>query len=410
MAVVTEPKAIDPTELSGSGQIPVERVATPKTPEEVAKMVTEALQESKTLLPLGGGRDLFTARKTFDIGISLKKLTNGFRHTPEDLTAIVPAGMLFSEVQAKLREANQWIPLDPTDEGNSTVGGIISANRSGPRRHWHGTARDWVIATTVVNGTGKIVKAGANVVKNVSGYDLNKLYIGARGTLGILLNMSFKLAPIPDKRVTFRACFSTPEEALGMSKQINKAPVEVEALTVVKGRWAAAKAKHWWVLIELMGTEQSVADQSTVLSSILEKSPANRWGKASEDDTQFYWKTAQFGNDEAAPSSTEAAVSIPKSKVEKLVCNLADEMPGCSLKILPACGSVTLELDESSDRKTFIDQVSGLNGAVEITGSNVSSAEDRWPLTPPSLHLMKQLKKHLDPKGLFAPGTFVGGI
>ena len=130
MAVVTEPKVIDPTELSGSGQIPVERVATPKTPKEVAKMVTEALQESKTLLPLGGGRDLFTARKIFDIGISLKKLTNGFRHTPEDLTAIVPAGMLFSEVQAKLREANQWIPLDPTDEGNSTVGGIISANRS----------------------------------------------------------------------------------------------------------------------------------------------------------------------------------------------------------------------------------------------------------------------------------------
>jgi len=78
MAVVTEPKVIDPTELSGSGQIPVERVATPKTPEEVAKMVTEALQESKTLLPLGGGRDLFTARKTFDIGISLKKLTNEY--------------------------------------------------------------------------------------------------------------------------------------------------------------------------------------------------------------------------------------------------------------------------------------------------------------------------------------------
>ncbi len=83
------------------------------------------------------------------------------------MAATFPAGMLFSEAQEKLEGSGQWIPLNPPENGTSTVGGIVSANRFGPRRHRHGTARDWVIATTVVNGEGKIVKSGANVVKNV---------------------------------------------------------------------------------------------------------------------------------------------------------------------------------------------------------------------------------------------------
>ena len=391
-------------------QIPANEIVAPESKEEISEIIAGANRDQKTVLPIGGGNDLFTANKQFDIGIDLKNLASCFRHTPEDLTATFAAGMLFSEAQEKLKESGQWIPLNPPENGTSTVGGIISANRFGLRRHRHGTARDWVIATTVVNGEGKIVKAGANVVKNVSGYDMNKLYIGARGTLGILLDISFKLAPIPEKRITFRACFSTPEEALGMSNQMNNSPIEVEALTVVKGRWTAAKAKHWWVLIELMGTEQSLADQSTVLSSILEKSSANRWGEASKEDTQFYWKTAQFGNNEASLPFSEAAISIPKSKVEQLVYNFSMGKPDCSLKILPASGLVILELSEKSDRSTFIDQVSEMGGTVEIIGSGVSSVEDRWPIEPPSLPLMKQLKEHLDPQSLFSPGTFVGGI
>ena len=159
-----------------------------------------------------------------------------------------------------------------------------------------------------------------------------------------------------------------------------------------------------------MGTEKSLADQSTVLFSILEKSSANRWSEASKEDTQFFWKTAQLGNNEASPPFAEATISIPKSKVEQLVYNFSVAQPDCSLKIIPASGSVILELTEGSDRSKFIDQVSEMGGTVEIIGSSVSSVEDRWPLVPPSLFLMKQLKEHLDPHGLFSRGTFVGGI
>ena len=127
-------------------------------------------------------------------------------------------------------------------------------------------------------------------------------------------------------------------------------------------------------------------------------------------DTQFYWKTAQFGNNEASPPFAEAAISIPKSKVDQLVYNFSMGKPDCSLKILPASGLVILELSERSDLSTFIEQVSEMGGTVEIIGSGVSSVEDRWPIEPPSLPLMKQLKAHLDPQCLFSPGTFVGGI
>lgn len=401
---------VSPRRATDKSLIPIDTILTPHSQEEVAEVIKEAVQNKKTLLPFGGGTDLFTAGRRFDIGVDMKGLIAGFRHTPEDLTATVPAGMALSQAQERLASAGQWIPLDPPDDGRTTVGGVVCSNRSGPRRHRYGTARDWVIATTVVNGEGKIVKAGANVVKNVSGYDLNKAYIGARGTLGIVLDVTFKLAPLPERRSTFRACFSSSREAFEIGRQIDKAHLDVESMVILKGRWTAPRAKHWWLLVELMGTSQSVQEQSTHLLSILSQSTANRWGEASETDAQFYWRTARFGHDEPSPAQVQASVSLPKSKVERFIAHIVEEDPDCSVRLLPGRGTITLELGESLDRTPFLKQIRAAGGTAEITGEMITTPEDRWPIAPPSLPLMKRLKKRLDPHTIFAPGTFTGGI
>src|SRR5205823_6187047 len=99
-------------------------------------------------------------------------------------------------------EQGQFLALDPPIDEEATIGGLIATNTSGPLRFSYGTARDLVIGTRVANPDGTLTRAGGRVVKNVAGYDLNKLYIGSLGTLAIIVELSFKLAPIPRQLAT----------------------------------------------------------------------------------------------------------------------------------------------------------------------------------------------------------------
>ncbi|MBH32014.1 MAG: hypothetical protein CMG71_08565 [Candidatus Marinimicrobia bacterium] len=382
----------------------------PVTTDDLARIIREAAEQKRTVIAVGGGTHLFTAGKQFDLAIDTTGLTDGFHHTPADMTATVPAGMRLSHAQEKLSHNGQWIPLDPPDRGNATVGGVIAANRWGPRRHHYGTAKDWVIATTIVNGKGEIVRAGANVVKNVSGYDLNKLYIGSRGTVGIITDLSFKLSPLPAVRSTFRACYSTPEEALTTAAVIRSAPLEPESLLITKGRWTTLKAKHWWLLVELAGSEEGVTAQKETLSTTLEGSSANRWNEANNKDAAYYWETVRFGNGEASPLFGIAEISFPKSQAECLLALLIKSYPKLSLKLLPARGLAIVEIEEETDRSLFVNEITKIGGSIEFDCVEINSPSHRWPVEPAGISLMKKLKTALDPSGIFAPGTYVGGI
>ena len=382
----------------------------PVSIDELTRIITNAAEQKRTVIPVGGGTHLFTAGKEFDLAVKTTGFTDGFHHTPADMTATIPAGMRFSKAQEKLSQNGQWLPLDPPDRGDATVGGVIASNRWGPRRHRYGTAKDWVIATTIVNGKGEVVRAGANVVKNVSGYDLNKLYIGSRGTLGIIINLSFKLSPLPALRSTFRACYSTPEEALTTAAEIHSAPLEPEALLITKGRWTAPRAKHWWLLTELAGSEEGVTAQKETLSTTLKGSPANRWNEANDQDAAFYWDIARFGNGEAPPLFGIAEISFPKSQVESLVSLLTESYSELSVKLLPARGLAIVEIEKETDHSLLVNEITKVGGSIEFDCGEINSPNYRWPMEPVALPLMKKLKTALDPSGIFAPGTYVGGI
>lgn len=118
-------------------------------------------------------------------------------HVPEDMTVTVEASVTLAEVQAALAKSRQWLPLDPPNPG-LTLREILNRNESGPRRFGYGTVRDYVIGLKVALADGRIVKSGGQVVKNVAGYDLQKLFIGSGGTLGVIGEVTFKLRPLPE--------------------------------------------------------------------------------------------------------------------------------------------------------------------------------------------------------------------
>ena len=130
--------------------------------------------------------------------INLSTINKLIDHSPEDMTATVQAGMILETFQAQLAKSNQWLPIDPPCPKELTIGTLLAENFSGPRRFGYGTIRDWVIGISVVLPDGRLIKSGGKVVKNVAGFDLCKLFVGSHQTLGIIVQATFKLLPIPE--------------------------------------------------------------------------------------------------------------------------------------------------------------------------------------------------------------------
>ena len=137
--------------------------------------------------------------------IDLGALNRILEHTPEDMTVTVEAGVTLAALQIALAQRGQWLPIDPPNPGSLTLAHLLSTNTSGPRRYGFGTIRDHLIGLEVALADGRLVRSGGKVVKNVAGYDLLKLFVGARDTLGLIVEATFKLLPLPETEHFVRA-------------------------------------------------------------------------------------------------------------------------------------------------------------------------------------------------------------
>ena len=177
-----------------AGVVPGE-VARPTSVAEVA----DALRSTRgTVVPVGGRTKTGWAAPptSCDLALDLTGLDRIVEHTAGDLVVIAEAGVRLADLQERLAGAGQMLALDPP-ERDATLGGIVSANASGPRRLRYGTVRDLLIGVTVVLADGTTAHAGGKVVKNVAGYDLGKLYTGAHGSLGVVVSTTWRLHPLP---------------------------------------------------------------------------------------------------------------------------------------------------------------------------------------------------------------------
>jgi len=201
-ASVGPPNVLTGIELSPyvvEGRTP-EAAVFPGSVDEVAAVIGLAAEAARPVTPWGGGTAASVGMPAARAGLvlGLRRLGRLLEHEPGDLTATVEAGMTVEEFQTALRSRGQWVSLDPADADRATIGGVLATNASGPRRHLYGTARDLLIGVTVVTADGAVVRGGGKVVKNVAGYDLPKLFVGSYGTLGVIVEATVKLRPLPD--------------------------------------------------------------------------------------------------------------------------------------------------------------------------------------------------------------------
>ena len=210
----------------------------PASAAELAKLLADAHARGEKIL-------------SFDLS-ALHRL---LEHKAEDMTATVEAGMTSAELQKELAERGQWLPVDPPNPARLSIGALLAANASGPRRFGLGTVRDYLIGISVVLADGRVIHSGGKVVKNVAGYDLMKLFVGSRGSLGVIVEATFKVLPLPETEQFVAAKCETLDEADKLLEAVSNselAPVVLDLHNV------SSATRHLSLVLGFAGTRGEV--------------------------------------------------------------------------------------------------------------------------------------------------------
>jgi glycolate oxidase FAD binding subunit len=228
--------------------------ATPSTVDEVRAILERACRNRQRVSIRGAGTKpgWSLSASAADIELSMRRMNAVVAHRHGDLTATIQAGAALAAVNRELARHGQWIPLDPPFRDRATIGGIVAANDSGPRRHRYGAPRDLIIGVEFVRGDGVAAKAGGIVVKNVAGYDVGRLLTGSLGSLAVITSATFKLFPVsPESRTvvitddrggkasTERLCDVVAELA---SSQLTPTAIELSGLSRLLVRFESVAA------------------------------------------------------------------------------------------------------------------------------------------------------------------------
>ncbi len=189
-----------------------DRLATPRSAAELRELVLEATVAEESLLVIGGGSALACGAppRRSALAVSMRGLDRIVDHSVADFVVTVEAGIRFATLQDELRRHRQWLAVEPPDRDEATLGGMIAAQTTSLVAAGHGTLRHHLLGLRVLYADGRFGKSGGRVVKNVAGYDLMKLHHGALGTLGIVVEATLRLRPLPECDLVTRASCRDP--------------------------------------------------------------------------------------------------------------------------------------------------------------------------------------------------------
>ncbi|MBD3670330.1 MAG: glycolate oxidase subunit GlcE [Gammaproteobacteria bacterium] len=197
--------------------------------QSLVERVSDAMRGKRALNIVGGNSKTFYGQAARGEALEVASHRGILNYAPTELVATVRAGTPLSELEQVLAENQQRLPFEPPHFGESaTVGGTVACNFSGPRRPYAGAVRDHVLGVRIINGKGEVLSFGGEVMKNVAGYDISRLMSGALGTLGVLLEVSFKVIPMAEHEITlYRSC--TIDTAIDTMNQWAGRPYPISA-------------------------------------------------------------------------------------------------------------------------------------------------------------------------------------
>jgi glycolate oxidase FAD binding subunit len=325
----------------------------------------------------------------------LRKLNRITAYEPGDLVVTVQAGTRLTELQAELAKRNQWLPLDPP-YAEATIGGILATNSSGPRRYGYGTIRDHLLGTRSVGADGVVTRSGGRVVKNVTGFDLHKLHVGAFGSLGIVTEASFKLRPRPETTAAFVFPCASVEEAHALLLRVYDSKLRPVALEALDGRLKHIIDGAALAIVGVEGTRPVIDRHYRELRDM-----APKLGYMEGERAEPIWN--------ALRKLPEALKDYVRIRIGAKPHDLRRLLPPAPLWISVGTGIARADLEPAADLhfsvRRLSDKTASLGGyAVAESAPLGMPGREKLVWGPGDVPLMKGLRALRDPKRILNPG------
>jgi glycolate oxidase FAD binding subunit len=398
----------------------------PRNPQALAAALQRCDGAGLAVVLFGGGtlQSIGNLPRAFDVAISTAKLNRVIAYDPRDLTIAVQAGMTLRNLAATLAKHRQFVPIDAPHPERATVGGTLAAGWIGARRATYGRPRDYVIGTTAALADGTLTTAGGMVVKNVSGYDVSKLFAGSLGSLGALVRINLKALPLPPAMRVAIAPLpeGTRDRALAHVAGLRTEPAatlfvrgyakEIDGTDGLDGR-----------LFILFEGSQTLVDRATrELRSALGAAGVPATSILDANAHRAYQRTL----DACVATIAERSLTVRSP-------GLPDNAPMRHASLESLAHEHGLTLDAIADVRTgdvvarfvaadaaamsylaaaLVEGVRDrLSGVTIVAGDlQLRAGIDAWAAPPPSIEKLRALKERFDPHGTLATGRLVGAI
>ncbi len=390
-------------------------VVTPTSGEETAAVLEEAGRRRLGVIPVGGGTKLALGNipDRVDVALSTRGLGGIIAYEPTDLVLSVGAGAKLADVQAVLAEHGQALPIDPPDGGDATIGGLVATAITGPRRLGSGTLRDLLIGIAVAHPSGTLTRAGGMVVKNVTGFDLPRVYLGSLGTLGIIVSANFKVLPAPRRDVTLLATVDTLAEALAAAGRVRTGRVRPAALEVMR------TPEGWGVAVRLDARAETA---ETIAAEAAAELAVDRWLLDGAESAAWWTDYGQAMSLRIGPDEALLRLSVRPREIDVLAEGLLAALDRIGVSPSAVCISaglgtihLRLSLPGPNGMGSFLaarDVAAALadHAVVLAAPPDWKRDIDIWGEPPGTLPVMTALRDQFDPGRVLNPGRFVGRL
>ena len=417
-------------------------VVLPASVREMQAVLRFAAAQHLSVMPAGAGTKLGIGNlpQKVDMVLSTTRLNSVVEYEPADLTVTVESGIRLAALQAELTKHRQFLPLNPPYADRCTLGGVVATNASGSLRLRHGTARNQVLGMHVVHANGNVVKSGGKVVKNVAGYDLNKLYIGAFGTLGIITEITLKLAPVPIQQVILTTQFQNIQDAVDTGLSV----VRSQALPIFTNLFINSRSnlrpnatciseKTPTLVVGFGGDTETVRWQQNHVQTIMEQNGATsvtiREGESCQSLQDAMRKFPEVNG--TSDDRIIAKVNLKRTDIAEFaqkaitpaLQGLIPKIPEETGEMMALLGSgvlyLAIPIASVTDFQPLADTLTQLrqramaaqgNLIIEAAPPELKRHIDVWGSVGSMRGLMKQVKAKFDADGLLNPGRFVSSI
>ena len=416
-------------------------VAKPGDVEGVSRALTLASRSKATVVPWGGGTRMALGYppRGVDLVLSVERLQRILAYDAADLTVTLEAGCTLDQASQALATRGQMLPLDPPWPTRATIGGTLATGQTGLRRSLYGGPRDLLLGVRAVDALGVITRAGGRVVKNVTGYDMNKLYLGSLGTLGVVVEASFKLVPVPEHEETVVGVCAAPARALAVAERWVALPVRPASVCAVTAAGLPALALRGTAAEDVLVAARFAGPPAAVQRAVREaRALAHDMGGDQTTPFEGPAHTDIWAAMASLPSTAHLAHDEALLKVSVLPSELATVLEtattvagehGLRLTWLADAGAGVLFLQvRTTDEPTLnveaasaalgpgLRALQGMlahrwrNAVVHGCPPALKADLPLWGADPPGIDVMRAIKRQFDPAGTLNPGRFVGGL